>query len=392
MVAREAKPNILILGASGGVAQAVMQILTKYRSVFSFLILLDKNDGILSSKFIKHKKLDYIFIKKEITSSNIKAVLSGLVDKYKISIVLDLTDCDTKPILSAADSLKISYLNCSLNDSSAGSMVNFSKDMKVFSKRFRENVHVLSMGMNPGIANHLIIKGVLEYGLPNDFIEIEYDSGFPENDPNTPFITWSKKQFLNEAVWEYTGYCGKDGKYIELEKDAIYTLKKTDIFLKPIKEMEKYPMGMTVSHDEVITMSRVLEVPGKFIYAIHPVSLKRLKDLSDSGLMIGEEQITYLDNVSTPLSGSDFIGVWLNYDDKRVCYYIDVEHASVQGTNATLFLVAVGVVAGLLDFIENKYLEKGVLSVFDLNNKNFLEIVSRHVPIRKYEEGYIKKP
>ena len=376
------KSGILILGASGGVAQPVLQILSKYRKFFSSLVLVDRDNRVIHSPYIDHKKLEYTFIRENFTDDTIKDIIKDAVDKYKVSIVLDLTDQNTLPILSASDSLGLNYINSSLN-SVENSMNHFVDSMKFFPNHFKNSVHVLSTGMNPGIANHLIIKGVKEYGVPLEFVEIEYESGMPQIDSGKPFITWSKKQFLNESVEGGAGYCGPGGIYIELEEKAIDTLIDTKEFLEPIKKLDRYPMGMLVSHDEVIAMSRLLEIPGRFIYAIHPVSFDRMKKLLKERKSIDETEVIFEENTTVPLDGSDCIGVWLKYPDKDVCYYIDIKHSEIKGTSATLFIVAVGVVAGLLDLLKNPLLENGVYSVLDLDNDNFLKITSQYIKIQK---------
>jgi homospermidine synthase len=385
MVKNIEKEDILILGASGGVGRAVLRMFADYRSLFSSVVLLDRDSKVLHDSHLNHKAIDYTFLHVEFNKTNVSDIIKKIVSEHKISIVLDLTDYDTLPILAAADSLGLKYMNCSLN-SEGGSMLNFVDDMKSFSDRFKNNSHVLSLGMNPGIANHLIIKGVLEHGAPLEIVEIEYDSGMPTVDSGKPFITWSKKQFLNEAVWGNAGYCGTNGVYKELDKKAIETLVDTREYLEPIKKLTSYPMGMIVSHDEVIAMSRLLEVPGKFVYAIHPTSLNRLMKLMKMGEEIGEDDLVFEDNTIVALDGSDCVGVWLKYQDKDICYAIDIKHSDIRGTNATLFMVAVGVIAGLVDFIENPLKDHGVYSVLDLNNENFLRVVSKHLKIEKYKK------
>ena len=60
------KPNLLVLGASGGVANAFLHSLVHHRSLFNKLILVDKNKKVLSDPYINHKELRYTFVKKEI--------------------------------------------------------------------------------------------------------------------------------------------------------------------------------------------------------------------------------------------------------------------------------------------------------------------------------------
>jgi homospermidine synthase len=179
------------------------------------------------------------------------------------------------------------------------------------------------------------------------------------------------------------GFCGPGGIYTEIDEKPIDNLIDTRELLEPIKELDSYPKGMLISHDEVITMCRIMEIPGRFIYAIHPLSLERLKRMVEEGKPVTDDDLVFEENTLIPLDGSDCIGVWLRYPDKDVCYYIDVEHASIKGTSATLYLVAVGVVAGMLDLLKNPILSNGVYSALDLNNANFLEITSQHVKIRK---------
>lgn len=374
------KNGILILGASGGVAQALLHILSDYRFMFEDVVLVDRNDLVTKSKTIQHNKLDYVFYKKDILDKTVD-FLEHIKEKHKVTMVLDLTDCETLPILSAADSLGLSYLNCSLNTSD-GSMVNYVEDVKKYTSEYKNNSHIVALGMNPGIINHLIIKGVLEHGVPHNYVEIEFETGKPRKTPVKPFITWSKKQFLNESVWDRAGYCADGGRYVESRVAAVDLLEDTSEYLLPIKKLKKYPRGMVVSHDEIITMSRTLEIPGKFVYAIHPSSLRMLLRIIKSGRVPKEEDMIFLDNVDERLSGSDLVGVWLNYDNKKVCYFTEIRHKDILGTNATLYLVAVGFLAGLIDFIINPLLEPGVLNAADLDNKTFLQIVDKYVSFK----------
>lgn len=376
------KPNILILGASGGVAGATLKILEKYRTKIGNLVLLDKSESVLGSKSFDHYKMDYVFIKKDF-SNCFDVLLSKLIKKYGINIVMDISDFETEYLLNISNSFGVSYLNCSMNYEGT-SMMSFSEDIKTFSQKYNNCSHVLSLGMNPGIINHLVMMGVIKNGVPNEIVEIEYDSAIPLHDLKYPFITWSKKQFLNEVVRDPSGECIEGGKYVEHDFPAICNLVDTKQYIEPLKKMESYPQGMIVPHDEVISLSRVLEVPGKFVYAIHSNSFSLIKEKYNNKGSVTEEDILFYDNVETHLHGSDLVGVWLFYSDRKVCYYIDLDHESVIGTSATLYLVAVGVVAGLITFMESNLLDKGTMISSDLNNEKFLQIVSEHVVINEY--------
>src|SRR5690606_20707589 len=71
------------------------------------------------------------------------------------------------------------------------------------------------------------------------------------------------------------------------------------------------------------------------------------------------------DNTSIPLTGSDTIGVCLQYPRRRVYYLHSLANESVVGTNATCAQVAVGVWAGLTTLLTEK-LKRRVYFASDL--------------------------
>ncbi len=384
MINTEQKPGLLILGASGGVSGAFLQLIEEYRADFSSLVLVDRVNTFTSSQYHDHVRLDYTFLQEEVTRENCEEVLGEMIKKYKIQYVLDNTDADTEPFLAVADAHGASYLNCALNPMPAVDV--FVEEIAKLRKKYTNAKHVLSLGMNPGIINHFVLKLVAEYGVPKEFIEIEYESGKAAVTRDKPFITWSRAQFLYESVTANTGYSHEGGAFHELKNNALSTTVDTKRYLEPIKKLESYPRGMIVPHDEIIMLSYDLGVPGKFVYAIHEESFARLVDIvhmAGNKREVADHELILEDNVHTPLTGSDCIGAWLCYDDKDVCYYMDVPHENHKGTNATLFLVAVGALAGLLDFMQDTSLEKQVYFVSDLNTDNILKTVARYAEIKK---------
>jgi homospermidine synthase len=381
---KDTRPGLLILGASGGVSGAFLQLIEEYRDQFSKLVLVDRVATFPSSPYHNHQKLDYVFLEKEMTSENCDVILEDIIQKYGIQYILDNTDADTEPILAVADRLGVHYLNCALNPLPLVEV--FVEEIDKLRTRYTNSKHVLGLGMNPGIINHFVLKLVKEYGTPNEFVEIEYESGKAEVERDKPFITWSRAQFLAESVLINTGLSHKGGVFHELATNALSTTVDTREYLEPIKKLDRYPRGMIVPHDEIIMLSYDLKVPGKFVYALHEDSFNKLIDaahLAANQRDMVEHQMILEDNVHTPLMGSDCIGAWLYYDDKKVCYYMDVPHTNHKGTNATLFLVAVGALAGLLDFMSNPSLTNGVHFVSDLNTDNILSIVSKYAEIQK---------
>ena len=381
------RPTIVVLGASGGVAHAFLQILPDSRHEMSSLWLIDKSDAVTRSPHLAHSKLAYTFIQADVNDS-LPAILLTVRSKDNLVIVLDLTDQPTHPILSVVDFHGGHYINCSLN-ADVTTMNDYLPTLEQFCRKYRNGSHLVGIGMNPGIVNHMALSAIERYGVPNSYVEIEYDSAFPEVDPGTPFITWSKRQFLVESVIDPSGYCGEGGKYIELDAPAISNPVSTQTHLSPIATLDEYPLGMIVSHDEILSLSQLLGIPGQFVYAIHPLSLKRLRTIHSQYGTVAEAELTMLDNTTIPLDGSDKIGVWLNYTESRVCRWCEVFHKDITGTNATLFMVAVGVLAHLLDFIQTHPRRPGVSNVDGMNTSTLLKMVNKHIRINEFiEDAY----
>ncbi|MBM9535721.1 hypothetical protein [Desulfobulbus alkaliphilus] len=375
------RPSLIVLGASGGVAQAFLQLLPSSRAALSTLYLVDKTDSVTRCPHVPHARLNYRFIEADVNTS-LSGLLAQAVERDAHVIVLDLTDQITQPILHTADLHGVHYINCSLN-AEATTMTGYLPTLKKFGRAYTNGAHMLSTGMNPGIINHMVLDVIKRYGVPESYVEFEYDSAFPAVDPGTPFITWSKRQFLAESVIDYSGYCGEGGKYQELDVPAIVHPISMEQFLRPILSLDEYPLGMIVPHDEIISLSQYFGIPGQFVYAVHPLSLERLRSIYAARGTVQELELTLLNNIDTPLQGSDTIGVWLKYRDYRVGCWCQVFHKDVIGTNATLYMVAVGVLASLLEFLRTYRSSPGVSSVDDLNTERLLGTVKRYMQIHE---------
>ena len=110
------KPNLLVLGASGGVANAFLHYLVHHRKFFGKLVLLDKNKKILSDCYIDHKGLDYTFIHKKIVLPEKENEYRDILMRHKIDIVLDVTGMDSIPIIESTNKLGLNYINSAMND------------------------------------------------------------------------------------------------------------------------------------------------------------------------------------------------------------------------------------------------------------------------------------
>src|SRR3989344_2146301 len=226
------KPNLLILGASGGLAQVFLQYLVHHRDFFGKLILLSGINRIKNNKHLEHKKLDYIYVEKRIDPYNEKEY-HDILRKYNIDIVLDLTVVDSIPLLEATNNFGASYVNTSLNaDNKAVAELVF--DIYPRKEKLNNAVHILCAGMNPGIVNMWVRYGIEKFGIPEQIIHFEYDTSTVPIRLKKPIITWSPHEFLVENVRDPSGSVIGRYKIKELLPNALKKLEDMKPILSPI--------------------------------------------------------------------------------------------------------------------------------------------------------------
>ncbi len=341
-------PNLLILGASGNVARALLRRLGGRRDQFGRVILLDKSDRMLEDRYLEHQRLDYQFVRRRLRLPKHQAYYRRLLARYEIDIALDVTDMDTLPILGATDLAGVSYIGTSLNENKRGAQALVDALHPTRTKP-RRAPHILCSGMNPGVVNIWVWHGVRRYGKPREIVHFEYDTSMVA-DGWRPIITWSRKEFLSEVAWDPTGMV-VDGKPVMLHTNAIQNRESMRSILKPVLPLESYPRGFLVLHEENLTLGQMLGVSSKFLYALHP---KTMAYLARRWRKRGELRITDLatgDNTLLPLDGADTVGVCLEYPRRRVYYLHSLANSAVVGTNATCTQVAIGVYAALFTLL-----------------------------------------
>ncbi len=350
------KQNLLILGATGGVATSFLHYFVHHRDIVGNLILLARTNKLLSNPYLEHKNLKYKLIEKEIDPDNLEEYIE-ILKRYKIDIVLDLTDSTSIPLLEATNNEGISYMNTSLNDDSRPvSEIVF----ELYSRKneFNKAPHIVCAGMNPGIVNMWVRYGIEKFGIPKEIIHFEYDTSNAPIRLKKALITWSPHEFLVEGVRDPSGVVEGKNKIKKLLPNALKNREDMRLLMEPIVKLSKYPKGLLVLHEENITIAQKYNVPSRFIYAINSDALEKITKLYKKKKNIDEKDILLMTNRNVPLDGSDNIGVILEYPNKRVYYFNSISNSSVIGTNATYFQVVIGVFAALLalifDKLENK--------------------------------------
>ncbi len=364
------KPNLMILGASGGVASAFLHCLVHNREFIDRLVLVSPKDRIYSNPYIDHKNLRYTFIKQKIDPYDAEEY-HKLLKKHDIDIVLDLSDMDSIPILEATNRYGVSYINTSLN-AEKKSVSELVFDIYPRKKELNRAVHILCAGMNPGIVNMMVRHGIEKFGIPKQIIHFEYDTSrlmMPSKLRHVA-ITWSPHEFLVENVRDPSGIAVGRNKVRKLVPNALNYRQDMKPILSPILKLQKYPKGFVVLHEENLTVSLKYNIPSRFIYSTDDEAMDDLVRIYKRKGKILRDDLTLVTNTKMPLEGSDSIGVLLDYNGKKVYYFNSVSNISMIGMNATYFQVIVGIFAALFTLLFDK-LGKGVYFVEDLYATNY---------------------
>ena len=332
-------------------ARAFLRRLGGRRGNFGRVVLLDKKIRVLDDRFLEQRRLDYQFVRRRLRFPEDRLYYHKLLQRYQINIVLDLSDMDTLPTLAATDAAGVSYVCTSLNDEkyAVTEMVDLTHPSR---ERKRNAPHILGSGMNPGAVNIWVHHAVRRFGIPKEIIHFEYDTSTP-TDGWRPVVTWSRKEFLTECVWEPTGIV-VEGKPVVFETNSLANRQEMRSIMRPVVSLRSYPRGFLILHEENLTLGRRFGVSSKFLYAIHPKTMaymvRRWRKRGEFLL----NDIGVGDNTSLPLTGEDTIGVCLEYPRQRIYYVHSLANRSVVGTNATCAQVAVGVYAALFTLLRNK--------------------------------------
>jgi homospermidine synthase len=375
------KSNLLVIGASGGVANAFLHHLGLYRNYFDKLVLLDKNKKVLSDPYIDHKLLKYTFIHKEIILPEQENKYREILQKYKINIVLDITDMNSLEIIEATDKMGISYINTAMNNERK-TVVELLFDILPRKKMINHAPHILCTGMNPGNVNMWVRYGIEKFGRPEQIVHFEYDTSKTAKKWH-PMMTWSIHEFLVESVRDPSGEMMGRGKVNKLLPNALENRKNMKGILEPIMKSKVFPEGLTVLHEENLSISYKYDIPSKFIYAINQETMRDLINLYEKKGNVTKEHLKLGNNTKEILEGSDSIGVILDYPDKKVYYFNSIPNLAIIGTNATYTQVAIGIFSAIFTLLFDK-LEPQVYFVEDLYDSHYKSFMFDNMRVQEF--------
>lgn len=382
------RPNLLIAGASGHVAQAFLLRLQDRRKDFGRLVLLDPSDAALRNPFLDPDRLEGLFVQRRLRFPEDTPWFHQILAKYEIDIVLDVTDLETIPILDATDAAGVSYINTALNDPKRG-VADVLSALHPNREEARSATHILSSGMNPGVVNIWVWHGFERFGPPAEIVHFEFDTSMPASGWR-PLITWSRQEFLTEAVWDSTGLV-VDGELRMLGSNALESREDMRPVMEPVLALPSYPRGLLVLHEENIKLGQKLGVSSKFLYAIHPRTMDYLERLWRERGSVQAGDLEFGDNTSIPLIGSDTIGLLLDYPDKRVYYVHSLANEDVAGTSATCAQVAVGIEAALTTLLSERLLPR-IYFASDLYGTVYRDVVFDSLRVESFVLSKRKRP
>jgi len=362
------KPNLLVLGASGGLANAVLHHLAHHRDFFNKLVLLDKKKNVVKNPYIDHTNLDYAFIHTEIKLPERKSEYHRLLKKHKIKMVVDLTDAESIPLIDATNEAGVDYINTAINDEKK-ILPGLISDIFAKKSYWNKSRLILCAGMNPGNVNMWVRYGIEKFGIPQEIIHFEYDTSMTARKWKA-MVTWSIHEFLVEDVRDPGGVVlGRDNVKLLVPNALMHRVSMKNI-LRPILKLPEYPFGALVLHEENLTLAHKYDLPSRFIYAVHTKTMDTLCKLYKNKKNIDRKDLSPADNINIILDGSDNIGVLLQYKNKRVYYFNSISNISITATNATYMQAAVGVFAALFVLLFDR-LKKGTYFVEDLYDTRY---------------------
>ena len=258
------RPNLLISGASGGVANALLHHLSAVRDLFGKLVLLDRNRKVLYDVYLDHERLQYEFLEVELKFPDHMEKYHKILRDHDVDIVLDITDMDSLPFLEATNEASVSYVNTGMNDDK---LTIEETVIRAFERKesYNRAAHILCSGMNPGNVNMWVRYGIEKFGLPSEIIHFEYDTSKFVREWH-PMMTWSVHEFLVECVRDTTGVLlgrGRD-KVKELKPNGLEHRKNMKSILGPIMKFGSYPDGMITMHEECVSIAQKYDIPSQF--------------------------------------------------------------------------------------------------------------------------------
>jgi hypothetical protein len=252
--------------------------------------------------------------------------------------LIDLTPNLSKiDVMQSADTVGVSCINATACEFEKGalSVVDLLDDRLLLARYKWRVPHIIGAGMNPGNINALLGMMVEKAGRPIDVTEWEMDSTIPFEWDGEGFATWSPAEFASEfsdeSTWEIEGR-----KILFADGPPIGNLLT----------MPDGSSGALCQHEELVKWGWTHNCKARYLYGYMPEAMKAIARNIESGL---ELPLCRKLEGRVP-TGGDFIALKAEFDGGIMTGSVSIKNddtAIPNGSNATSYLVACGIVAGL---------------------------------------------
>ncbi|NVB42338.1 homospermidine synthase [Pseudenhygromyxa sp. WMMC2535] len=392
--AANAGRRILILGAAGGVASATLALLERHprgRALLGAgdqLLLVDDNvpnaDDDLralprpaNARWLPPQRVD--------TGED----LAALVREHRVDEVLEFAEVGTWACVEACASEGASYLSTAYDVWPAEAPPGSPRAQTMIRARelfdppdVHAGVHLVCMGMNPGLINLVVAAGMRELaersGRAPSLIDLDLHAIlFTEVDSTTTegplppaderfACTWSPWSCLTELLEDHSMITvdGESRSLAHRPHEARYQARCGH------EQIE----GFLVPHEELVTLGAMYPlVELGYIYRLPPAAMASLRQVPERGPEQWPTARLY-PPARSDLRGSNRLGALLcsrSLGELWIGWDTPVERALPLGTNATLLQVAAGVVAG---WTLARELEPGIWLPEELDSQRLLAL------------------
>lgn len=377
----------LIVGAFGGVGQAVLTLLQrsvegkKISSNYQKIFLFDKRLPHLGIPLSHNmEKLPQAYLE---NSEQLRALLL----ENKITQFIDLSSIDTIECAKVCEEEGVDFLCTSIEEWPGQNTIPTDeailKLLPPHTPAYNKQSHLVGSGANPGIVNALAFAALKEFSQKvkveptvealgvHSILITEVDTT-EEIEPKTTStdifsMTWSPAHCLEE-LFEPRAFYIQQGEVCDLKH------KPTDRYYR-VRCGEEHILGMAVPHEETKTLARAFpDVDIAFVYCIPEKARKVLEKYKDTDQIKSLPTKILRPPYTTQIKGKDRLGVLLcskTYGEFWLGFDTDVEQGLKLGTNATQLQVAAGVIAGWEQLGD----KKGFHFVEQLNTEKYLSTV-----------------
>jgi hypothetical protein len=375
------KNNILIIGASGGVGRAFLRTLAGDRGRLGELVLVDRQDPWVDDPVLPLRDLNCEFLKVTIDVDKAPDEYLRLLKTHRIDIVIDLSVNETRAMLAVTDGAGVSYINTGVANRPGENFSEVVLDL-IKRKASRWNApHILCSGMNPGIVNMWVRRGIEKSGVPKSIVHFEYDTGQPV-DGGAPIIAWSRETLVDEIVNDPAGFVEGRNKISFLQPNPLKNRVSMEQVLRPIMNLPAYPRGFLLLHEENITLGHAYDVPSRFLFSLKTETMDHLEEVYNKKKEIPLDTLAVGDNRRVLLKGEATVGVCLEYENIRTYFFNTTVQGAVPGVSGSSRQVAAGLHAALWTVIEER-LEKRVYFVEDLLGTTCERLMMENLPMQQ---------